>query len=97
MWILKLAGILILLSVGINLLSFMYFYLFSGRESLSGFKKGYTRHYKKSLVIAGVIAAILYLIQSPIQVVVLCFFVAFISSIFIFLGNDEDDDHFSKL
>jgi hypothetical protein len=97
MWILKLAGILILLSVGINLLSFVYFSFFSGRESLSGFKKGYTQHYKKSLVIAGLIATTLYLIQSPIQFIVLSFFVAFISSIFIFLGNDEDDDHFSKL
>ena len=97
MWILKLAGLLILLSAGVYFLSFAYFSFFSGRESLSGFKKGYTKHYKKSLAIAGIIATTLYLIQSPIQFLLLSFFVAFVSSIFIFLGNDEDDDHFSKL
>jgi hypothetical protein len=97
MWAFKLFLTLLILGIMCQLLIFIINFVCAGRKSFDGFRKGVRRHSLFSSIVSVTVAGLCLVVQAPMIVTVVAFFASFVSTIFILLGNDEDNDHFRKL
>lgn len=97
MWAFKLFLTLILFSIVCQVLIFSIDFIFAGKKSFDGFRKGVRRYSLSSSIVSVTIAGLCLMVQAPIVVTLIAFFASFIGTIFVLLGNDEDNDQFRKL
>ena len=97
MWALKLFLILCFLNIVLQATIFFINLGIVGGKAFGGFRKAVNRYFLIGSLVSTVIAGICVAIQAPKSVTVIAFFASFIGTVFIFLGNDEDNDSFRKL
>lgn len=97
MWAFKLLLILLLFCIVCQVLIFTIGFIFAGKKSFDGFSKGARRYSLSSSIVALTVAGLCLMVQAPTVVTLIAFFASFIGTIFILLGNDEDNDQFRKL
>jgi len=97
MWAFNLFLILLVLGIICQLLIFSINFIFAGKKSFDGFRKGIRRCSLSSSIVSLTVVGICLMAQAPTFVTLIAFFASFIGTIFILLGNDEDNDQFRKL
>lgn len=97
MWAFKLFLTLLLLGIVCQVLIFSIDFIFAGKKSFDGFRKGVSRYSLSSSIVSVTVAGLCLIVQAPIVITIIAFFASFIGTIFILLGNDEDNDQFTKL
>ncbi|WP_373542958.1 hypothetical protein [Chamaesiphon sp.] len=97
MWALELLAIVLAISIGCQLLIFTLNFIFAGNKVIGGFIKGIKRHFVSSLIISLIVTGVCWLVRVPKHVAIFAFLASFIGTIFILLGNDNDNDMFKKL
>jgi len=97
MWALKLFLTLLVLYIVCQALVFGIGFIFAGKKSFDGFRKGVRRYSLPSSIVSVTVVGICLMVQAPTVVTLIAFFASFIGTIFILLGSDEDNDQFRKL
>jgi hypothetical protein len=97
MWIFKLFLALLAFGIICQVLIYGIEFIFAGKKSFDGFRKGVRRYSLSSSIVSLTVAGLCLMVQAPIFVTLVAFFASFIGTTFILLGNDEDNDQFRKL
>jgi len=97
MWAFELFLVLLVLGIIYQVLVFSINFIYAGKKGFDGFHKGVRRYFLSSSIVSLTIAGLCLILQTPIFVTLILFFASFIGTIFILLGNDEDNDQFRKL
>lgn len=97
MWALNFFLTLLVLGITCRIIVSSIEFLFVGKKSFDGFRKGVKRYSSPSSIVSMAVAALCMIAGAPIGVTFIMFFASFVGTIFILLGNDEDSDQFKNL
>lgn len=97
MWALKLLLLLATVVLTCKVAIFVFDFINAGQNTVRSFRKGIKRYFFPSSTICLLVSGLFLIFEAPIFVVFIGSLVAFVISVVILLGNDEDKDQFTKL